>query len=62
MNDPRDKYFYKLNKKDLIQLNNSELNDLLNYCEKMISYVNHSKARKGWIEKKRKIHSILEEK
>ena len=49
-------HFYKLNKKDLIQLNNSELNDLLNYCEKMISYVNHSKARKGWIEKKRKIH------
>ena len=61
MKDPRDKYFYKLNKKDLIQLNHSELKDLLNYCEKMISFVDHSKARKGWIEKKETIHSLLED-
>jgi hypothetical protein len=52
MNDPRDKYFYKLNKKDIVQLNNQEKKDLLDYSEQMIIYVKHSKARKGWIDKK----------
>lgn len=51
MNDPRDKYFYKLNKKDIAQLSDDEAKDLLDYSEQMILYVNHSKARKGWIAK-----------
>jgi hypothetical protein len=46
--DPRDKYFYQLQKKDKDQLTLDELKTYIDYCTQMISYVKDKKGRKGW--------------
>ena len=48
-NDPRDKRFYQLHKKDRSQLAQNELEEYLEYCEKMIQYVKYNKGRRHWI-------------
>lgn len=59
MNDPRDKRFYKLQKKDISQLNQQEIKQYHNYCDKMIDYVSDKKSRKGWITLKNKLEQLL---
>lgn len=58
MNDPKDKYFYQLHKKDKSQLSLDELNDYQNYCHKMIAYVSDKKARKEWNNLLKEIETI----
>jgi len=48
MQDPRDKQFYKLQKKDRLQLSKMELLTYIEYCKKMLLFVNDKKSRKDW--------------
>ena len=48
MSNPRDKKFFELKKRDLIQLNIDELNYLLSISNVMLKTVTHSKARRSW--------------
>jgi hypothetical protein len=60
MEDPRDKYFYKLSKRDINQLSANELRDLLGYVTRMVDYVHHTKARRYWSEIKKKVETLLQ--
>ena len=54
-NDPRDKRFYQLQKKDRSQLTHQEIREYLVYCDKMINYVNDKKGRNSWITLKKEL-------
>ena len=56
--DPRDKYYYSLQKKDINQLSQKELKNYLSYCQKMLIIV-EKKARKNWSQIKEDIEKRL---
>ena len=56
--DPRDKRFYRLKKKDIYQLTSQEARVLISYCDKMIEFVSDKKVRKGWIAYKGELEAI----
>jgi hypothetical protein len=59
--DPRDRKYYKLQKKDLSQLSQQEIAEYISYCDKMIDYVGSSKkARRGWIVLKKELEAMSE--
>lgn len=49
MQDPRDKRFYQLQKREKSQLSAVEVQELIKYCEAMISFVDNKKGRKNWV-------------
>ncbi len=57
--DPRNKRFFELQKKDMSQLNEYDIKEYLLYCDKMIEYSNSKKARRGWIELKKELEFNL---
>ncbi len=57
--DPRDKRYYKLQKKDLSQLTHQDVAEYISYCEKMIEYSGAKKARRGWIDLKKELEAKL---
>jgi len=56
--DPRDKYYYSLQRKDIDQLTQEELKAYLSYCDKMLEQV-EKKGRKGWHKLKTEIAERL---
>ncbi len=48
MEDPRDKRFYQIAKKDKKQLTPAEINEYMTYCQKMSVYVKDKKAKISW--------------
>jgi len=64
MRDPRDKRFYEIQKKARTTMRNlttEELRAYLLYTEQMIDFVFDKVSRKGWIESKKNITSLLNE-
>lgn len=59
MNDPRDKRFYALQKKDRSQLSRAEIQELIGYCDKMLQVGIAKKARRMWIELKSEYEALL---
>ena len=57
--DPRDKRFYQLQKKDISQLTRQDIVEYISYCEKMIEYSEAKKARRGWIGLKKELEAKL---
>lgn len=47
-NDPRDKRFFALQKKDVAQLTSEELKELIEYCDNMLQKKLANKARHSW--------------
>ena len=60
MEDPRDKRFAELQKRDVSQLRPREIREYLAYCEAMIKYVGYKKSRRGWIKKKNELNQLLD--
>jgi len=58
-NDPRDKRYYQLQKKDISQLTFTEIEESLSYCERMIEYAGAKKARRCWITLKNELEAML---
>jgi len=58
--DPRDKRFYQLQKKDRSQLNIKDIKEYLRYCDAMINFVKFTKARKAWINTKKELEEIVQ--
>ena len=58
--DPRDKRFYQLQKKDLPQHTDEEIREYLAYCDRMIDFVGAKKARREWILLKKRLEAILQ--
>ena len=59
MNDPRDKRFYALQRKDRSQLSRAEIQELIGYCDKMLQVGIAKKARRMWIELKSEYEALL---
>lgn len=60
MNDPRDKRFYALQKKDRSQLSHPEIRELIGYCDKMMLFVPANKGRRAWVDLKSDLEALLE--
>jgi len=58
-NDPRDKRYYRMQKKDISQLIIEEIKAYLDYCDKMIDCVVEKKGRKGWMKLKNNLEDKL---
>lgn len=58
--DPRNKRYYLLQKKDKSQLTQGDIADYVSYCNQMIEYVGSSnkKAKKGWIKLKKELEAL----
>jgi len=59
MDDPRDKRFFALQKKDRSQLSRAEIEELIGYCDKMLQVGTAKKARRMWIELKSEYEALL---
>ncbi|NJO34798.1 MAG: hypothetical protein HC869_18455 [Rhodospirillales bacterium] len=59
MNDPRDKRFHALSKKDRSQLSPTEIAELISYCDRMIEIVPAKKGRRTWIELRGELEALL---
>jgi hypothetical protein len=60
MNDPRDKRFYALQKKDRFQLSHAEIAELISYCDKMVLFVQGNNGRRSWVDLKSDLEALLE--
>jgi hypothetical protein len=59
MNDPRDKRFYALQKKDRSQLSRAEIEELIGYCDRMLEVGAAKKARRMWDELRSELEALL---
>lgn len=59
MNDPRDKRFYTLKKKDRSQLSRAEIEELISYCDRMLQVTAAKKARRMWVDLKSDLEALL---
>jgi hypothetical protein len=57
--DPRDKKYYQLQKRDISQLTRQDIVKYISYCEKMIEYSEAKNARRGWIDLKKELEEKL---
>ncbi len=59
--DPRDKRYYQLQKKDRSQLSQSDIAEYVSYCDQMVEYVGSSgmKAKKNWIKLKKELEALI---
>jgi len=60
MNDPRDKRFHALRKKDRSQLSRAEIGELVSYCDRMLQFVTAKKARRSWADLKSELEASRE--
>ena len=58
--DPRDDRFYALKKKDPSQLSNTEIDELIAICDKMIAVLKAKKGRASWSKYKAALCELLE--
>ena len=61
MNDPRDKRFYALQKKDRSQLSRPEIEELIGYCDRMLQTIAAKKGRRSWIDLRSEYEALLKE-
>ena len=59
IDDPRDKRYFQLQKRDIAQLTKEDIVEYISYCNKMIEFVSDKKSRKGWIELKKELEGRL---
>lgn len=57
--DPRDKKFYQLQKKDVSQLTHKDIVEYISYCKKMIEYTGAKRAKSEWIDLKKELEAKL---
>jgi hypothetical protein len=58
MNDPRDKRFYALQKKDRSQLSPADIEELIGYCDKMVRF--GTLGRRAWVDLKAELEALRE--
>ena len=58
--DPRNKRFYALKKKNPSQLSKPEIDELIAICDKMIAVVKAKKGRASWSKYRAELIELLE--
>ena len=58
-NDPRDKRYFALQKRDPAQLSQDEIRELIAYYDKMLANVTAKKARQGWVSARANLSKLL---
>lgn len=60
MNDPRDKRFSALKKKDISQLTDEDIRELIGYCDKMLSNKLANKNRRSWSKYRTELQELID--
>ena len=58
-NDPRDKRFFALKRKDRSQLSKDEIEELIDHCAKVLQYGLDKKSRRSWSRFRDKLTDLL---